>query len=129
MRDYEGNPGKGSASLMLGECVPSLLSSPAVLHPKKRISVCTPPRCCVKRHGAAEYRRAPLAWLSPTGVVAPHFRELWGEGCLLEARAEVRESRVFGANLVLRRTISAASGRRVCGPRISCATKAIARSP
>jgi Domain of unknown function (DUF4432) len=33
-----------------------------------------------------------------------------GEGCLLEARAEVRESRVFGANLVLRRTISARVG-------------------
>jgi hypothetical protein len=116
--------------------------------------------------GAAEYRGAPLAWLSPTGVVAPHFRELWGEGwlwsfgggllvtcglqnvgepserdgedlglhgrisntpatllsrearwdgegCLLEARAEVRESQVFGANLVLRRTISARVGE-VC---------------
>jgi hypothetical protein len=113
--------------------------------------------------GAAEYRGAPLAWLSPTGVVAPHFRELWGEGwlrsfgggllvtcglqnvgepserdgeelglhgrisntpasllpceagldgenCLLEVRAEVRESRVFGAELVLRRTISARVG-------------------
>jgi hypothetical protein len=113
--------------------------------------------------GAAEYRGAPLAWLSPTGVVAPHFRELQGEGwlrsfgggllvtcglqnvgepserdgeelglhgrisntpaallarevrwdeegCLLEARAEVRESRVFGADLVLRRTISARVG-------------------
>ena len=32
--------------------------------------------------GAAEYRGAPLAWLSPTGVVAPHFRELRGEGWL-----------------------------------------------
>jgi hypothetical protein len=32
--------------------------------------------------GAAEYRGAPLAWLSPTGVVAPHFRELQGEGWL-----------------------------------------------
>ena len=130
---------------------------------QRSASVCTPPRCCAKRHGAAEYRGAPLAWLSPTGVVAPHFRELWGEGwlrsfgggllvtcglqnvgepserdgeelglhgrisntpaallshearwdgegCLLEARAEVRESRVFGANLVLRRTISACVG-------------------
>ena len=28
--------------------------------------------------GAAEYRGAPLAWLSPTGVVAPHFREFAG---------------------------------------------------
>jgi hypothetical protein len=37
-----------------------------------------------------------------------------GEGCLLEARAEVRESRVFGANLVLRRTISACVGGGVC---------------
>jgi hypothetical protein len=117
--------------------------------------------------GAAEYRGVPLAWLSPTGVVAPHFRELWGEGwlrsfgggllvtcglqnvgepserdgeelglhgrisntpaallsrealwdgenCLLEARAEVRESKVFGADLVLRRTISA----RVGEPRV-----------
>jgi hypothetical protein len=24
----------------------------------------------------------PLAWVSPTGVVAPHFRELQGEGWL-----------------------------------------------
>jgi hypothetical protein len=117
--------------------------------------------------GAAEYRGAPLAWLSTTGVVAPHFRELGGEGwlrsfgggllvtcglqnvgepslrngeelglhgrisntpatllarevwcdgenCFLEARAEVRESRVFGADLVLRRTISA----RVGEPRV-----------
>ena len=32
--------------------------------------------------GAAEYRGAPLAWASPTGVVAPHFRELQGEGWL-----------------------------------------------
>ncbi len=117
--------------------------------------------------GAAEYRGTPLAWLSPTGVVSPHFREFggeewlrsfgggllvtcglqnvgepsvrdgeklglhgrisntpaallarevrWdGEGCLLEARAEVRESRVFGADLVLRRTVSA----RVGEPRV-----------
>ena len=116
--------------------------------------------------GAAEYRGVPLAWISPTGVVAPPFRELqgegwlrsfgggllvtcglqnvgepserdgeelglhgrisntpatllsretrWdGEGCLLKARAEVRESQVFGANLVLRRTISARVGE-VC---------------
>ena len=113
--------------------------------------------------GAAEYRGTPLAWLSPTGVVAPHFRELQGEGwlrsfgggllvtcglqnvgepsvrngeelglhgrisntpatllarevrwdgenCLLQARAEVRESKVFGADLVLRRTVSARVG-------------------
>ncbi|HEY6713615.1 MAG TPA: aldose 1-epimerase family protein [Rubrobacter sp.] len=113
--------------------------------------------------GAAEYRGAPLAWASPTGVVAPHFRELQGEGwlrsfgggllvtcglqnvgepsvrngeelglhgrisntpaallarevrwegedCLLQARAEVRESKVFGADLVLTRTISARIG-------------------
>jgi hypothetical protein len=113
--------------------------------------------------GAAEYQGVPLAWLSPTGVVAPHFRELQGEGWLrsfgggllvtcglqnvgepserdgeelglhgrifntpaallarevrwdgekylLQARAEVRESRVFGADLVLRRTISARMG-------------------
>src|SRR5215212_6968217 len=32
--------------------------------------------------GAAEYRGVPLAWLSPTGVVAPQFRELQGEGWL-----------------------------------------------
>src|SRR5215216_1796905 len=32
--------------------------------------------------GAAEYRGVPLAWVSPTGVVAPHFREPWGEGWL-----------------------------------------------
>jgi hypothetical protein len=32
--------------------------------------------------GAAEYRGVPLAWVSPTGVVAPHFRELQGEGWL-----------------------------------------------
>jgi len=113
--------------------------------------------------GAAEYRGVPLAWVSPTGVVAPHFRELQGEGwlrsfgggllvtcglqnvgepserggeelglhgrisstpaallarevrwegeiCLLQARAEVRESKVFGADLVLTRTISAHVG-------------------
>jgi hypothetical protein len=113
--------------------------------------------------GAAEYRGVPLAWASPTGVVAPHFRELQGEGwlrsfaggllvtcglqnvgepsewggeelglhgrisntpatllarevrwegenCLLQARAEVRESKVFGADLVLTRTISARIG-------------------
>jgi hypothetical protein len=30
--------------------------------------------------GAAEYRGAPLAWLSLTGMVAPHFREPGGEG-------------------------------------------------
>lgn len=117
--------------------------------------------------GAAEYRGTPLAWLSPTGVVSPHFREFgeeewlrsfgggllvtcglqnvgepsvrdgeelglhgrisntpaallarevrWDEeGCLLEVRAEVRESRVFGADLVLRRTVSA----RVGEPRV-----------
>jgi hypothetical protein len=33
-----------------------------------------------------------------------------GENCLLQARAEVHESRVFGADLVLRRTISAHLG-------------------
>jgi len=113
--------------------------------------------------GAAEYRGVPLAWVSPTGVVAPHFREPQGEGwlrsfgggllvtcglqnvgepsargeeelglhgrisntpaallarevrwegedCLLQARAEVRESKVFGADLVLTRTISARIG-------------------
>jgi Domain of unknown function (DUF4432) len=113
--------------------------------------------------GAAEYRGVSLAWASPTGVVAPHFRELQGEGwlrsfaggllvtcglqnvgepsewggeelglhgrisntpatllarevrwegenCLLQARAEVRESKVFGADLVLTRTISARIG-------------------
>ena len=113
--------------------------------------------------GAAEYRGVPLAWASRTGVVAPHFRELEGEGwlrsfgggllvtcglqnvgepserggeelglhgrisntpaallarevrwegenCLLQARAEVRESKVFGADLVLTRTISARIG-------------------
>ena len=113
--------------------------------------------------GAAEYRGVPLAWVSPTGAVAPHFRELQGEGwlrsfgggllvtcglqnvgepserggeelglhgrisntpaallarevrwegenCLLQARAEVRESKVFGADLVLTRTISARIG-------------------
>src|SRR5215213_3487046 len=32
--------------------------------------------------GAAEYRGVPLAWASRTGVVAPHFRELEGEGWL-----------------------------------------------
>ena len=39
-------------------------------------------------------------------------REVWcdGQNCLLQARAEVRESRVFGANLVLRRAISARVG-------------------
>ena len=117
--------------------------------------------------GAAEYRGAPLAWLSPTGVVSPSFYEPEGEGwlrsfgggllvtcglqnvgepsfrdgeklglhgrisntpaallarearwegenCVLEARGEVRESRVFGANLVLKRTVSA----RVGEPRV-----------
>ncbi len=112
---------------------------------------------------AAEYRGVPLAWLSHTGVVAPSFRELQGEGwlrsfhggllvtcglqnvgppgerdgealglhgrisntpasrvshqarwdeegCVLEVRGEVREARVFGANLVLRRTISTRVG-------------------
>ena len=35
----------------------------------------------------------------------------WDEGgCVLEARGEIREARVFGANLVLRRTISARVG-------------------
>jgi hypothetical protein len=112
---------------------------------------------------AAEYRGVPLAWLSHTGVVAPSFREMQGEGwlrsfhggllvtcglqnvgppgerdgeslglhgrisntpasrvsyearwdeegCVLEARGEVHEGQVFGANLVLRRTISARVG-------------------
>lgn len=113
--------------------------------------------------GLAEHGGAPLAWLSPTGVVAPSFREpegegwlrsfhggllvtcglqnvgppdehggeslglhgrasnipasrvaydtLWDEeGCVLQARGQIRESRVFGPNLVLRRTISARVG-------------------
>jgi hypothetical protein len=113
--------------------------------------------------GAAEYASTPLAWLSPTGVVAPSFYEPEGEGwlrsfgggllvtcglqnvgppgtrdgerlglhgrisnvpasnvsheerwdeegCVLLARGEVRESRVFGPNLLLRRTVSARLG-------------------
>ena len=51
---------------------------------------------------------------TPASHVARETR--WDEkGCVLEARGEVRESRVFGANLVLRRTISARLGE----PRIS----------
>ncbi len=113
--------------------------------------------------GAAEQGGTPLAWLSPTGVVAPSFHEPEGEGwlrsfhggllvtcglqnvgspdesggeklglhgrasnipaslvsydaswdedgCVLEARGQIRESRVFGPNLVLRRSISARVG-------------------
>lgn len=113
--------------------------------------------------GAAEYRGVPLAWRSPTGVVAPPYYEPEGEGwlrsfgggllvtcglqnvgkpserdgeklglhgrisntpasnvsrnvrwdeagCVLEVRGEVRESRVFGADLALRRSISARLG-------------------
>jgi len=111
--------------------------------------------------GAAEHGGAPLAWLSPTGVVTPSFHEpegegwlrsfhggllvtcglqnvgppdedkglglhgrasnipasgvscdaIWDErGCVLQARGQLRESRVFGPNLVLRRTISARVG-------------------
>jgi hypothetical protein len=112
---------------------------------------------------AVEHRGVPLAWLSHTGVVAPSFREMAGEGwlrsfhggllvtcglqnvgppgerngeslglhgrisntpassvshqarwdeggCVLEVRGEIREGRVFGANLVLRRSISAHVG-------------------
>jgi hypothetical protein len=129
--------------------------------------------------GAAEYRGALLGWLSPTGVVAPHFRELWGEGwlrsfgggllvtcglqnvgepserdgeelglhgrisntpatllscearwdgegCHLEMRAEARESRVFGANLVLGRTISAHVGEAcVSTPRMTSVSSSV----
>ena len=113
---------------------------------------------------AAEHRGVPLSWLSHTGVVAPSFREMDGEGwlrsfhgglldtcglqnvgppgerdgealglhgrisntpasnvshearwdetgCVLEARGEVREGKVFGANLVLRRKISTCIGQ------------------
>jgi galactose mutarotase-like enzyme len=113
--------------------------------------------------GGAEYGGVPLAWLSPTGVVAPSLYEPEGEGwlrsfgggllvtcglqnvgppgerdgeqlglhgrvsntpasnvsreerwdqegCVLLARGELRESRVFGPNLVLRRTVSARLG-------------------
>jgi hypothetical protein len=113
--------------------------------------------------GAAEYRGAPLAWISPNGVVAPQYRETEGEGWLrsfgggllvtcglqnvgppgerggeslglhgrisntpasgvsqgvrwdeagglLEARGTLRESRVFGPNLVIRRRIQARIG-------------------
>jgi hypothetical protein len=113
--------------------------------------------------GAVEYRGTPLAWLSPTGVTAPQYREIDGEGWLrsfgggllvtcglqnvgppsrrdgeklglhgrisnipasnvshevrceaesyvLEARGEVRESRVFGSNLLLKRKVSAHAG-------------------
>ena len=112
---------------------------------------------------AAEYRGIQLAWLSPTGVVAPSFYEPEGEGwlrsfgggllvtcglqnvgppgeregerlglhgrishlpashvsreerwdeegCVLLARGEVRESRVFGPNLLRRRTVSVRLG-------------------
>ena len=46
---------------------------------------------------------------TPASHVARETR--WDErGCIFEARGEVRESRVFGANLVLRRTISARLG-------------------
>jgi hypothetical protein len=111
----------------------------------------------------AEHAGTPLSWLSPNGVVAPHFHEpegegwlssfpggllvtcglrnvgppgerggeefglhgrasnipasrvsydaLWDEeGCVLEARGQIRESRVFGPNLVLRRRIFARIG-------------------
>ena len=46
---------------------------------------------------------------TPAALLAREVR--WdGEKYLLQARAEVRESRVFGADLVLRRTISARMG-------------------
>ena len=37
VRECEADLGGGSVPLMLGESVPSLLSSPAFVHPKKRI--------------------------------------------------------------------------------------------
>jgi galactose mutarotase-like enzyme len=109
--------------------------------------------------GAAEYGGTPITWLSPTGVVAPSFREVEGEGwlrsfhggllvtcglqnvgppgealglhgrisntpasrvshevrwdeegCALEVRGEICEGQVFGANLVLRRSVSVRLG-------------------
>ena len=46
---------------------------------------------------------------TPAALLAREVR--WeGEICLLQARAEVRESKVFGADLVLTRTISAHVG-------------------
>src|SRR5215203_7503761 len=49
---------------------------------------------------------------TPVTLLAREVR--WdGENCLLQARAEVRESKVFGADLVLTRTVSARVGE-VC---------------
>src|SRR5215211_4034483 len=54
--------------------------------------------------GAAEYWGVPLAWVSPTGAVAPHFRELQGrvgsgrseEGCSSRAGSRTSASRLRG---------------------------------
>ncbi len=49
--------------------------------------------------------------VSNTPALAVSHEARWDEeGCVLEVRGEVREGRVFGANLVLRRTISARVG-------------------
>jgi Domain of unknown function (DUF4432) len=49
--------------------------------------------------------------ISNTPALRVSHEARWDEeGCALEVRGEVREGRVFGANLVLRRTISARAG-------------------
>jgi hypothetical protein len=58
VRECEAHLSGGSASLLPRESVSSLLSPPAVLHPKKRISLGTPQRCWTKRRGVVE----ALSW-------------------------------------------------------------------
>jgi hypothetical protein len=77
--------------LMPRVSVPSLLSSPVMLHPKKRTSLCTPPRCCANRRGVVEGSgRTRGGWRVPTRTgVGEYLRESGREA--IEESAEASE--------------------------------------